>query len=139
MLYQEELCTILNNSVLCFPFRKKNDGLWTTTLLSFFSAIIFTYIVSKHTAVTKKSYYFLCSAIKLVSFPEKKPYSFFYIENIQFWKCEKNCQTVSKWQKKKSMSNGKKWSRLLTDIFCHFKFSIIDSVCFIFTKFYSLS
>ena len=133
MLYQEKICTILKNSVLCFQFRK-NDGLWTTTLLSFFSAIIFTYIVSKHTAVLpKKSYYFLFSPIKLRSFPGKNLFHYFISKIIPYWKCEKNCQTVSEWQKKKSITNYKKWSHLQTDIFCPFKFSIRDSVWFKFT------
>ena len=68
---------------------EKNDGLWTTTLLSFFSAIIFTYIVSKHTAVTKKVLLFFVFSHKIGIISWKKPFSLFHIKNypiLKMWK-----------------------------------------------------
>ena len=117
-------------TVYCVSHLEKNDGLWTTTLLSFFSAIIFTYIVSKHTAVTKKVLLFFVFSHKIGIISWKKPFSLFHIKNypmLEMWKKLPDSIRMAKKEihnKLQKMVTFANWCFLPFQVF-HNRFSLI--------------
>lgn len=116
-------------TVYCVSHLEKNDGLWTTTLLSFFSAVIFTYIVSKHTAVTKKVLLFFVFSHKIGIISWQKPFTYW---KIFIWKCEKTC-SARRCPNDKKKEMHVKWQKILNSFanwyflpfqVCHNRFSL---------------